>query len=69
MRKKFYQIVIQSPDDKEDFRAFCHCEDSDGNKWELRAHGSSAAEAAADAWTAYVGDDWALDGYIVKDFK
>ena len=67
--KKFYQIIIQSKDDKEDFRAFCHCEDKEGNKWELRGYGTSAATAAADAWLAYVGNDWEADGHIVKSFE
>ena len=68
--KHFYQIVIHSKSDTEDFRAFCHCIDADGYKWELRGYGSSASEAAADAWNAYIDDDdWDSHGYLVNDFE
>lgn len=67
--KHFYQIIIQSKDDTEDWRSFCHCADRDGNKWELRGYGNSAAEAAADAWKCYLDDDWAIHGYVVTSFN
>lgn len=66
--KFFGDIVIQSPDDKEDFRAFVHCTDSNGNEWELRANGNSAESAAKQAWEYYNRDEeqWDCIGYILS---
>lgn len=66
-RMTFQDIVIQSKDDKEDFRAFLHCKDSDGSSWEIRGYGSTAGQAADDAWERYqTGEDhWSCYGYVV----
>jgi hypothetical protein len=34
-RKYFGDIVVQSKDDLEDFRAFAHCHDEEGDWWEV----------------------------------
>jgi hypothetical protein len=68
--KHFYQIIIQSKYDIEDFRAFCHCVDTDGIKWELRGYGNTAGEAAEDAWNCYKDDtNWDFHGYVVDNFE
>ncbi len=57
--KHFQQIIIQSKDDTEDFRAFCHCEDTHGQKWVLRGYGNTASKAADNAWERYLDhDNW-----------
>lgn len=65
--KKFRQIHIQSKDDKEDFRSFCYCADEFGDEWVLRGYGSTAGEAATDAWEKYqaASVDWENYGYIL----
>ena len=64
----FQNMVIQSKDDKEDFRAFVHCTDENGDMWELRGYGKTAAEAAEYAWDAYVDGSyyWDVYGNIIK---
>jgi hypothetical protein len=68
--KCLYQIVIQSKSDTEDFRAFCHCVDANGIKWELRGYGNTVSEAAEDAWNCYKDDtNWESHGYVVDAFE
>lgn len=63
----FLRMIIQSKDDVEDFRAFCHCVDEKGNEWELRGQGSTAGQAADDAWNCFKDtENWELHGYITK---
>ena len=61
----FGDITIQSKDDIEDFRAYAHVRDSDGDWWELRGYGRTAGEAAQNAWDRYKkGEDhWDEYGY------
>jgi hypothetical protein len=64
-RKKYFaNIVIQSKDDKEDFRAFLHCQDSTGQWWELRVGRTTPGEAADEAWEIWQGpeDTWKFHG-------
>lgn len=65
----FQNIVIQSKDDREDFRAFLHCTDTAGFAWELRGYGKTAGEAADDAWRKYkAGEDtWENTGVILLE--
>jgi hypothetical protein len=66
----FLNIVIQCKFDEKDkdFRSFAHVMDSDGDTWELRGYGSTAAEAAQEAWKAYrTGEKfWDVYGYCIK---
>lgn len=64
----FVNITVQSKDDKEDFRAFAHVIDSDGDWWELRGYGKTAGEAAQNAWDRYKEgeENWAEYGYTTK---
>ncbi len=66
----FANIVIQSKDDKEDFRAFVHCRDIEGEWWELRGTGRTAGEAADNAWLMYLDNqNWDVYGYITEPPK
>jgi hypothetical protein len=67
MSKYFANIVIQSKDDKEDFRGFLHARDEKGNNWELRSYGVSAEQCAKEAWEIYLKDteDWEYYGYVI----
>lgn len=67
--KKFVQIIIQKKIGADnDWRSFCICEDSEGDRWELRGYGKNPAEAAADAYKAFQNseEDWHWDGYTIN---
>lgn len=66
----FQDIVVQSKDDKEDFRAFLHCRDTNGFNWEIRGCGSTAGLAADDAWKRYQEgeDSWEFYGYMIGEY-
>jgi hypothetical protein len=61
-------MIIQSKDDKEDFRGFVYCVDDEGNHWELRSYGKSAQEAADNGWKRYLSDTWSVFGCIENRF-
>ena len=67
--KYFGDIVIQSKNDKDDFRSFAHVRDSEGNEWELRGYGTSVEMAAKKVWDLYNDEEyyWETSGYITKE--
>jgi hypothetical protein len=67
--KFFGDIVIQSKNDKDDFRSFAHVRDSEGNQWELRGYGKTPSIAAKKVWDLYNDKEyfWAISGHIIKE--
>lgn len=52
-QKSFGQLIIQSKDDKEDWRSFVNFKDNKGKIMEHRGYGKNAQEAAIDALDKY----------------
>ena len=59
----FGNIVIQSKNDVDDFRAFAHVRDTKGQWWELRGYGKTAGDAADSAWERFTGGESYWDIY------
>jgi hypothetical protein len=64
----FLQIIIQEKSAADgDWRSFCICLDSQGDRWELRGYGETPAEATTCAYDRFLlnEDEWEIYGHMV----
>ena len=65
--RRFRQLVINEKG-LGDYRAFLHCEGSDGKVWVIRGGGGSPLDALLDTWITFTEEkesDWNIFGEVV----
>lgn len=66
MMSKFIQLVVQQKASG-DYRAFLHCQDWEGNDWELRGYGSNALFAVENVMDKFADVEWWDSyGYVIE---
>lgn len=60
---KFIQLTIQEKIGNDDYRGFLICEDTTGQRWELRGYGRNPVEVVADIMEKFTDNVEHWDGY------